>query len=102
MARFGIRTRRGGAPSVGGIAPLRLRALNEGARAKETLRPGRRSSPAGGHEPINALFANSVNSPSVSMVNFSCCVGQAPDRSKRHGTPRVITEPHEKLGRIKL
>ena len=23
---------------------------------------------------LNAFFANSVNSPSMSMVNFSCCV----------------------------
>lgn len=28
---------------------------------------------------LNAFFANSVNSPSPSMVNFSCCVRIAPD-----------------------
>jgi hypothetical protein len=28
---------------------------------------------------LNAFFANSVNSPSMSMVNFSCCVRSAPD-----------------------
>jgi hypothetical protein len=28
---------------------------------------------------LNAFFANSVNSPSVSMANFSCCVCFAPD-----------------------
>lgn len=28
---------------------------------------------------LNAFFANSVNSPSLSMVNFSCCVRIAPD-----------------------
>ncbi len=29
--------------------------------------------------PLNAFFANSVNSPSMSMVNFSCCVCLALD-----------------------
>jgi hypothetical protein len=28
---------------------------------------------------LNAFFANSVNSPSMSMVNFSCCVCSPPD-----------------------
>jgi hypothetical protein len=28
---------------------------------------------------LNAFFANSVNSPSMSMVNFCCCVRIAPD-----------------------
>ena len=28
---------------------------------------------------LNALFANSVNSPAMSMVNFSCCVRFALD-----------------------
>jgi hypothetical protein len=28
---------------------------------------------------LNPFFANSVNSPSLSMVNFSCCVCSAPD-----------------------
>jgi hypothetical protein len=28
---------------------------------------------------LNAFFANSVNSPSLSMVNFSCCVRILPD-----------------------
>jgi hypothetical protein len=30
-------------------------------------------------ERLNAFFANSVNSPSMSMVNFSCCVRSTPD-----------------------
>ena len=33
--------------------------------------------PANGR--LNAFFANSVNSPSLSMVNFSCCVRILPD-----------------------
>jgi hypothetical protein len=28
---------------------------------------------------LNGFFANSVNSPSKSMVNFSCCVRYLPD-----------------------
>jgi hypothetical protein len=28
---------------------------------------------------LNGFFANSVNSPSKSMVNFSCCVRSLPD-----------------------
>jgi hypothetical protein len=28
---------------------------------------------------LNGFFANSVNSPSKSMVNFSCCVRSSPD-----------------------
>jgi hypothetical protein len=28
---------------------------------------------------LNGFFANSVNSPSRSMVNFSCCVRSSPD-----------------------
>ncbi len=32
---------------------------------------------------LNAFFAISVNSPSLSMVNFSCCVGSAPKIAAR-------------------
>jgi len=41
---------------------------------------------------INGLFAISVNSPSMSMVNFSCCVGSAPDAASRV-TERVTPQP---------
>jgi hypothetical protein len=33
----------------------------------------------GGAKRLNAFFANSVNSLSMSMVNFSCCVSCTPD-----------------------
>src|SRR6266545_530353 len=39
---------------------------------------------------LNALFANSVNSPSVSMVNFSCCVCSALF-FRAHGVARRVT-----------
>jgi len=39
---------------------------------------------------LNAFFAISVNSPAVSMVNFSCCVCSAPNRCAR-GVARTVT-----------
>jgi hypothetical protein len=39
---------------------------------------------------LNAFFAISVNSPSMSMVNFSCCVGSA-QKSCAHGVTRRVT-----------
>ena len=41
------------------------------------LGASRETRPASGR--LNAFFANSVNSPSLSMVNFSCCVRILPD-----------------------
>src|SRR5579859_2288930 len=41
---------------------------------------------------LNALFAISVNSPSMSMVNYSCCVGSAPEAAHRV-TRRVTPQP---------
>lgn len=47
----------------------------------KSLIPGRRASRDGrlAGRSLNAFFANSVNSPALSMVNFSCCVRIAPD-----------------------
>jgi hypothetical protein len=42
---------------------------------------------------LNAFFAISVNSPSLSMVNFSCCVGSAPKPGARGVTRRVAPQP---------
>ena len=42
---------------------------------------------------LNAFFAISVNSPSVSMVNFSCCVGSAQKSCARGVTRRVTPQP---------
>src|SRR5665647_1336664 len=39
---------------------------------------------------LNAFFAISVNSPSMSMVNFSCCVGSVPE-VRAHGVTRRVT-----------
>jgi hypothetical protein len=42
---------------------------------------------------LNAFFAISVNSPSMSMVNFSCCVGSAQNSCARGMTRRVTPQP---------
>src|SRR5665213_949791 len=42
---------------------------------------------------LNAFFAISVNSPSLSMVNFSCCVGSAPNTGARGVIRRVTPQP---------
>ena len=42
---------------------------------------------------LNAFFAISVNSPPVSMVNFSCCVCSAPKPGARGVTRRVSPQP---------
>ena len=42
---------------------------------------------------LNALFAISVNSPSMSMVNFPCCVFPALKSSARGVTRRVAPQP---------
>jgi hypothetical protein len=41
---------------------------------------------------LNGFFAISVNSPSMSMVNFCCCVGSAP-KAVRSVTRRVTPQP---------
>jgi hypothetical protein len=41
---------------------------------------------------LNGFFAFSVNSPSMSMVNFSCCVDSA-SLSARRVTRRVTPQP---------
>ena len=42
---------------------------------------------------LNALFAFSVNSSSIRMVNFSCCVEFALTTSARGVTRRVTPQP---------
>jgi hypothetical protein len=42
---------------------------------------------------LNAFFAISVNSPSLSMVNFSCCVCSARKPCARGVTRRVTPQP---------
>jgi hypothetical protein len=42
---------------------------------------------------LNAFFAISVNSPPLSMVNFSCCVGSALKPSACGVTRRVAPQP---------
>jgi hypothetical protein len=50
----------------------------QGRRPAENSGPSQREGAAAAGR-LNALFANSVNSLSMSMVNFSCCVCCAPD-----------------------
>jgi hypothetical protein len=45
------------------------------------------------YDALNAFFAISVNSPSMSMVNFSCCVCSAPKSSASGVTRRVTPQP---------
>lgn len=49
---------------------------------------------------LNAFFAISVNSPSMSMVNFSCCVGLTPEQV-RGVTRRVPPQPIRAAVRMK-
>jgi hypothetical protein len=44
---------------------------------------------------LNAFFANSVNSPSTSMVNFCCCVRIAPDVTRE-----VTAQPTSSAARM--
>ena len=49
---------------------------------------------------LNAFFAISVNSPSMSMVNFSCGVGFAGDAGVRGVTRRVFPQPMRAANRM--
>jgi hypothetical protein len=49
---------------------------NESLTIERRIARGERNAIAGR---LNGFFANSVNSPSKSMVNFSCCVRSLPD-----------------------
>jgi hypothetical protein len=66
-----------------------------------------RKNPGFGHDEsvataqrLNAFFAISVNSPSLSMVNFSCCVCSAPNPRAR-GVTRTVT-PQPKRAAVRM
>ena len=64
-----------------GEAPLNNKLLIFKGRAA----PGRLAAAGrgiAGHGRLNAFFAISVNSPSMSMVNFCCCVRFAPNATR--------------------
>ena len=62
--------------------------------AVETANPGLgRRGGAARHGRLNAFFAISVNSPSMSMVNFSCCVCSAQKSCAPGVTRRVTPQP---------
>src|ERR1700739_1981226 len=83
----------------------RLTGFADGAAplANETLTPdtarGLKKSAVGDDAAViryallNAFFAISVNSPSMSMVNFSCCVCSAPSSSESGVPRRVAPQP---------
>src|SRR5664279_2507952 len=50
---------------------------------------------------LNAFFAFSVNSPSMSMVNFSCCVCSALKARAPGVTRRVAAQPMSTAVRMK-
>jgi hypothetical protein len=45
------------------------------------------------HPRLNAFFAISVNSPAMSMVNFSCCVCSAPKSCASGVTRKIAPRP---------
>ena len=74
--------------AVRGNEPLISRGPAHGRHHADAARSGRR---------LNALFAISVNSPSMSMVNFPCCVDWAPI-SRVRGVERRVTPQPAALG----
>jgi hypothetical protein len=68
---------------------MRARAAgfdNESLTVEQRIAPLDKSGAIAGC--LNGFFANSVNSPSKSMVNFPCCV-----RSLPHVTREVTAQP---------
>jgi hypothetical protein len=53
------------------------------------------------HDYLNAFFAISANSPSMSMVNFSCCVCSAPTSCAPGVTRGMTAQPMRVAGRTK-
>src|SRR6266536_4628119 len=84
-----LRSRRRRSPE-----PLRLLARAAELRAGGGVPPQHPGHDDGGGIPmrprLNALFAFSVNSPSMSMVNFPCCVVAALT-SGAYGATRSVT-----------
>src|SRR5258708_35608266 len=77
--------------------PVRLLAGPSGLRAGSGIAAENSGSHHGGRVPmrarLNALFAFSVNSPSMSMVNFSCCVVSVLSIGAHRVTRRVTPRP---------
>jgi hypothetical protein len=71
-------------PTRGGRAPAPINHANPDFECLE-------GAGMAGH--LNAFFAISVNSPSMSMVNFSCCVDSAQNPCARGVTRRVTPQP---------
>src|SRR3984893_1518708 len=77
--------------------PLWLLAVAARSRPRGGIAPENPGADHGGgiamRPRLNALFAISVNSPSMSMVNFPCCVVSALAFSARGVTRRVTPQP---------
>src|SRR4030081_3575924 len=86
------RRRVGGPQDPFGDTPARLNHTLEAAprRQKAGLEQG---GPPVMRRRLNAFFAISVNSPSMSMVNFCSCVFSAQNRCARGVTRRVAPQP---------
>jgi SAM-dependent methyltransferase len=84
------------APTTEVASPSRLRpAVIEALNFVDAAAPNERAPSSNADDndrDINGLFAISVNSLSMSMVNFPCCVGSEPDAAPRV-TERVTPQP---------
>src|SRR6201996_1822065 len=80
---------RGAEPIANEVLIADLRKLAEAEHLRTKFSPQQGLSVAA-YAPLNAFFAISANSPSMSMVNFSCCVCSAP-ASCASGVTRGMT-----------
>jgi hypothetical protein len=81
-----------GEPRPYAQSPARMEHVLEAAAHRPNSGPGHGGSVVMRRR-LNAFFAISVNSPSMSMVNFSCCVCSAPITGARGVTRRVTPQP---------
>ena len=96
--------RRSDQPTLRHLATDRRDVENDGARLEidnKSLTPGdcvsrREAFSKAGR--LNALFANSVNSPSMSMVNFSCCVRSTPDVTRKVTAQPMLSAVRMEVG----
>src|ERR1700679_2482098 len=85
--------------------PLWLLARSHRACPEDRIAPENPDSEHGGggamRGRLNAFFAISVNSPPMSMVNFSCCVCSALEPGAHGVTRRVAPQPARAAVRMK-
>src|ERR1700761_7468806 len=100
--------RAGSASRARGALAIANKALmaDFGGRTFEAARRLKKSSSQHGiraaeYAPLNAFFAISANSPSMSMVNFSCCVRTAPAACASRVTRGMTAQLIRAAGRTK-